>query len=200
VTITLVVPAGPRTVSSSVAATSPSGNLSLSGSGGDVSIAIENFTKMTGDSRIDVTGPNTVRIYVKGINETGSGHDIKLQKAPGDSLKEGKAVNLWYSTGLGDEKVEVPNVVGYSVKYARDFLLRHELRSVVVDTNLRREGASSQDVDIDSLERTIYVRKQGHIPESSVRAGTKIRLFTTVDRSEALERREALEDSTDSSN
>jgi hypothetical protein len=24
-------------------------------------------------------------LYVKGINETGSGHDIKLQKASGDS-------------------------------------------------------------------------------------------------------------------
>jgi len=98
VTITLVVPAGPRTVSSSVAATSPSGNLSLSGSGGDVSIAIENFTKTTGDSRIDVTGPNTVRIYVEKTQFFGGlvAPDVEIEQG-GEShydrhLKEARTV------------------------------------------------------------------------------------------------------------
>jgi beta-lactam-binding protein with PASTA domain len=119
----------------------------------------------------------------------------KQDPAPADSLKEGEPVDLWYSTGLGDEEVDVPNVVGYSVADARDFLLRNELRSVVVDTNLTPDGTPSQDVNVDSLEQAIYVREQGNLPGSSVRAGTEIRLFTTTDEEAALEQREELEDS-----
>lgn len=124
----------------------------------------------------------------------------KQEPAPGDSLKEGNSVDLWYSTGLGDEKVEVPNVVGFSVKDARDFLLRNELRSVVVDTNLSAGGDPSQKLDTDSLEQEFYVRKQGHLPDAEVQAGTEIRLFTTGDKTEAMERREALDDSTATTN
>jgi hypothetical protein len=117
----------------------------------------------------------------------------KQEPEPGDSLKEGNTVDLWYSTGLGDEEVEVPNVVGYTVADARDFLLRHELRSVVVDTTLTTGDA--RHAAVDSLERTIYVRKQGRTPGIGVRAGTEIRLFTTPDETAAMKRREALEDS-----
>lgn len=119
----------------------------------------------------------------------------KQEPSPADSLKEGEAVDLWYSTGLGDEEVDVPNVVGYSVADARDFLLRNELRSVVVDTNLTPDGTPSQTVNVDSLEQEIYVREQGNVPGSSVRAGTEIRLFTTTDEAAAMKKREALEDS-----
>jgi len=120
----------------------------------------------------------------------------KQTPTPGDSLKEGKSVDLWYSTGLGDQEVAIPNVVGYTVSDARDFLLRQELRSVVVDTNLTGDEGLAQDVDVDSLESTIYVRRQGHSPDARVQAGTEIRLFTTTDETEAMERRKALEDST----
>ena len=123
----------------------------------------------------------------------------KQEPTPGDSLKEGRTVDLWYSTGLGDEDVEVPNVVGYTVGDARDFLLRSELRSVVVDTNLAASDAP-QDVNVDSLEQQIYVEEQGHSPGSSVRAGTEIRLFTTTDETAAMERRQALEDTSATSN
>lgn len=119
----------------------------------------------------------------------------RQEPSPADSLKEGEAVDLWYSTGLGDEEVDVPNVVGYSVSDARDFLLRNELRSVVVDTNLTPDGAPSQTVNVDSVEQEIYVREQGNLPGSRVRAGTEIRLFTTTDEAAALRQREALEDS-----
>lgn len=120
----------------------------------------------------------------------------KQDPPPGDSLKEGQPVELWYSTGLGEEQVEVPTVVGYTVAVARDFLLRRELRSVVVDTNLAADTDAGRPVDADSLERTIYVRRQGNSPGASVRAGTEIRLFTTPSQETALERREALEDTT----
>lgn len=123
----------------------------------------------------------------------------KQAPAPGDSLKKGKAVELWYSTGLGEEEVEVPNVVGYTVNAARKSLLRRELRSVVVDTNLAKTGEPGRPVNTDSLERTIYVENQGTPSGSSVRAGTEIRLFTTASQATALERREALTDTTESS-
>jgi beta-lactam-binding protein with PASTA domain len=114
----------------------------------------------------------------------------KQDPAPGDSIEKGEFVALWYSTGLGNEKVEVPNVVGYSIENARDVLLKNELRSVVVDTNLTKSEES------ESPERELYIRQQGHSPDTSVRAGTEIRLFTTTDQTEAMERREALGNST----
>lgn len=123
----------------------------------------------------------------------------KQAPVPGDSLKKGKAVELWYSTGLGNEEMEVPNVVGYTVKAARDSLLRRELRSVVVDTNLAANDEPGRPANTDSLERTIYVQNQGTPPGSSVRAGTEIRLFTTPNQATALKRREALSDTTGSS-
>jgi beta-lactam-binding protein with PASTA domain len=122
---------------------------------------------------------------------------ITKQEPPaGDSLKEGETVDLWYSTGLGEEEVDVPTVVGYTVAEARDVLLREELRSVVVDTNLTADAESGRPVNTDSLERTIYVRRQGQLPGASVRTGTEIRLFTTPDQETALKRREALQDTT----
>lgn len=41
-------------------------------------------------------------------------------------------VTLWVSTGLGDNFVEVPDVVGMDVELARQFLLESNLRSVVL--------------------------------------------------------------------
>jgi len=122
----------------------------------------------------------------------------KQDPAPGDSIKEGQSIDLWYSTGLGEEEVKVPNVVGYSVKRARDFLLQNKLRSVVVDTNLTQGSAPSQDLSPSETE--IYVRRQRQAPDATVQAGTEIRLFTTPDETAAMERRDALEDSTTSSN
>lgn len=127
----------------------------------------------------------------------------KQDPSPGDSTKKGNTVNLWYSTGLGENEVDVPNVTGYSVKDARESLRRYELRSVVVDTDLDPEQEEAQQrgtVDRDSLESEIYVVDQGSPPGSAVQAGTEIRLFTTTDSTEAAEQREALEDTTDSSN
>lgn len=123
----------------------------------------------------------------------------KQNPTPGDSTQKGKAVSLWYSAGLGDKDVGVPNVVGYTVKDARETLLESRLRSVVVDTN---PGDTSTTTSSDSLkEVNTYILRQGHAPGASVRAGTEVRLFTTPDASKALERRDAVaqEDTTDSS-
>lgn len=123
----------------------------------------------------------------------------KQAPSPGDSVKQGNAVTLWYSTGLGETQVAVPNVVGYTVAVARDSLLRQNLRAVVVDTSLTPSFQGAEAEDEGAAETEIYVRRQGNAPGSSVRAGTEIRLFTTPDQATALERREALTDTTGAS-
>lgn len=86
--------------------------------------------------------------------------------APGDSLKKGSMVDLWYSRGLGNKLATVPDVTALTVKAARDTLLRHNLRSVVVD--------APEDIRPDSMR----VQSQGRAPGTKVREGSEIRLFT----------------------
>lgn len=104
--------------------------------------------------------------------------------APGDSLQQGATVDLWYSTGLGERSVEIPNVVGRTVADAQQLLLQNQLRFIVVDTaasdtsNAGREGQTDSTRALDSL----YVRRQGRSAGTEVQSGTEIRLFTTDDR------------------
>ena len=119
----------------------------------------------------------------------------KQEPSPGDSLQEGNPVDLWYSTGLGETQVEVPNVVGQPVEGAQNLLLQRELRSVVVDTSTVADTTAEEDEEASS-EKTLFVRRQGHPPGSSVRAGTEIRLFTTDDVERADSLRQALSDTT----
>lgn len=112
----------------------------------------------------------------------------KQNPSPGDSIRQGQTVDLWYSTGLGDETVEVPNVVGYPIPEARRTLLGQNLRAVVVDANVA-QGENEATGD-RVPENDLYVRRQGRSPGDGVRAGTEIRLFTTQDASEATRLRE----------
>lgn len=114
----------------------------------------------------------------------------KQSPSPGDSLRKGDAINLWYSTGLGDEQVDVPNVVGWNVRDAKGFLRRKKLRSVVVDTSVASENRPSEQTTDQVSAQSLYVRRQGRAPGTSVRAGTEIRLFTTTDQEEATARRD----------
>ncbi len=104
----------------------------------------------------------------------------RQQPEPGDSLKKGGTVNLWYSTGLGTDTVQVPSVVGRTVEKAQNRLLQRKLRAIVVDP---RTPDSPQDTSqsADTSETKRFVRRQGRNPGTSVRAGTEIRLFTTND-------------------
>ena len=97
---------------------------------------------------------------------------------PGDSLEEGETVDLWYSTGLGTDTVQVPNVVGQTVQRAQSLLLRRRLRSVVVDP--RRAEAPTDALQADT-STSRFVKRQGRAPDTEVRAGMEIRLFTTDD-------------------
>lgn len=121
----------------------------------------------------------------------------KQKPAPGDSLQKGKPVELWYSTGLGDEKVTVPNIVGLQVREARRFLRQNKLRSVVVDTSAsardRRDTTktSFKNEDLSDVD-DLFVRDQARPPGTSVRAGSEIRIYTTEDAEKAAKRRKAI--------
>jgi beta-lactam-binding protein with PASTA domain len=93
----------------------------------------------------------------------------KQSPAPGDSVREGASVNLWYSQGLGNENTEVPDVRGLRVPVAQRTLLDSNLRSIVVDT--------TQDADLSNVQ----VRMQSRAPNTSVREGTEVRLFVNAD-------------------
>jgi len=94
---------------------------------------------------------------------------ITRQKpTPGDSIREGSTVTLWYSTGLGEEYVTVPDVTGLLVQEARDRLLGRNLRSVVV-------GQRGEE-RFEGLGDPVVVR-QSREPGTRVREGFEIRLF-----------------------
>jgi beta-lactam-binding protein with PASTA domain len=121
----------------------------------------------------------------------------------GDSLSEGKTVDLWYSTGLGDETVRVPALVGLRVDRAQQRLLRQKLRSVVVgdrgsDGNGEGGAGAAQGGsggDGQTPKTKLFVREQSRSPGASVRTGTEIRLFTTRDSSAARSQRRQMPDS-----
>jgi beta-lactam-binding protein with PASTA domain len=107
----------------------------------------------------------------------------KQEPTPGDSLKQGEPVDLWYSTGRGTEEVTVPRVVGQTVAAARDQLLNQKLRFVMVSEgdatteDEGTEGASSSEPNLNAL----YVQRQEPSSGATVRAGREIRLITTSD-------------------
>lgn len=84
-------------------------------------------------------------------------------------------VTLWYSTGLGDTFVEVPDVVGMDIKEARQFLLDRNLRSIVLGS---LTGPAEDDV--------LPVTGQSPEPGASVREGHEVRL--RIERVERAER------------
>jgi len=85
----------------------------------------------------------------------------KQRPEAGERVDQGSAVTLWYSTGLGSEFVEVPDVVGLPARLAAEALLELRLRSVVVD----------------AAEQDSLVVRQSRPPGTRVREGFEIRLF-----------------------
>lgn len=105
----------------------------------------------------------------------------RQQPEPGDSLKKGRTVDLWYSTGLSKDTVQVPNIAGRTVKEAQGLLLRRKLRSIVVDPRAPDSARDTTSQSADTSATTLFVQRQGRAPGTKVRAGTEIRLFTTDD-------------------
>ena len=82
----------------------------------------------------------------------------------GATAKQGDGVTLWYSTGLGNSTVLVPDVTGMTISEAQRLLLRRKLRSVVLDRD-------------EEADDPVIVR-QSRDPGTRVREGFELRLFT----------------------
>lgn len=93
----------------------------------------------------------------------------RQEPAPGDSLSRGSSVTLWYSTGMGDEFVSVPDITGLTVEEARQALLDQKLRSVLVRT--------SGEEDEESVPEEKQVARQSPEPGTQIRQGAEIRLY-----------------------
>lgn len=122
----------------------------------------------------------------------------RQRPAPGDSLREGKGVALWYSRGLGQERVRVPDIRGLPMSTAQSTLLRQKLRWVVVDTSTVTVQSQDQPDTASAdtaAQQSLFVRSQGRAPGMSVRAGTEIRLYPTSDSLRARSLRERRPDS-----
>ena len=91
------------------------------------------------------------------------------EPAAGDSLAEGSGVTLYYSTGLGEQYVEIPDITGMTVADARAELLAHRLRAFVIGG---RNTEEQRDAPIDSLE----VVAQSREPGTRMREGSEVRL------------------------
>ena len=98
----------------------------------------------------------------------------RQEPQPGDSLREGAGVTLWYSTGYGDRYVAVPDVRGMRLDSAEQTLLGQKLRSVSV-------GLSTL-----TLEDTVVTR-QRPAAETEVREGYEVRLFFDPDEADSLD-------------
>ncbi|PEN08869.1 penicillin-binding protein [Longimonas halophila] len=104
---------------------------------------------------------------------------------PGDTVKVGSTVTLWYSAGLGEENVNVPSVLGLSLAEARRQLQQGQLRPFVLSNSDRGfcDDASEADEDATSTqdEDALFVCYQGTSPDTEVRAGSEVRLGVTPD-------------------
>ena len=106
---------------------------------------------------------------------------VRQDPEPGDSLRAGEAVNLWFSPGLSPERVTVPRVTGLTVAAARDSLRRQRLRFVVLRERASVEEAAPDERPPSEVPGQARVARQGRRPGSRVQAGTEIRLFVAPD-------------------
>lgn len=88
--------------------------------------------------------------------------------ASGDSLIPGTAVNLWISGGLGDQRIQVPDLTGLHIDQAEHALLRAKLRLIV----LTDPGIPATAIDT--------VQRQTPPPGVSVPEGSEIRVFARL--------------------
>jgi beta-lactam-binding protein with PASTA domain len=95
--------------------------------------------------------------------------------APGDSLNVGASVKLWYSTGLGQEYVTIPDLLGLSLEAAQQTLLESQLRYIVI-------GA---DEDDDTSEAVVH--RQSRDPGTRVPAGFEVRIYLDEEVPEVVE-------------
>lgn len=153
-------------------------------------------SQRVGSSRLRNMGLRVDSILADTIPAEAVGTITRQEPAPGDTVTEGAGVRLWIAQGIGEERVRVPNVYGFSVERAREQLLRARLRLVVLDTTRSNAPDTNDDVAGHRAETTPqFVIRQDPRPGDRLREGRDVRLFTTTDSLAARRARAMLPDS-----
>lgn len=125
---------------------------------------VEGFSVREARNRIGIQGLAVQDVLPDSIPSAHANTITKQSPVAGERVPPGALVTLWYSTGLGDRQVLVPDVMGMAAEEAQRFLLNLRLRSVVIG-----------DPTIEQI-----VRSQSPLPGTSVREGFEIRLRLTI--------------------
>jgi beta-lactam-binding protein with PASTA domain len=112
-------------------------------------------------SRIVVLGLTVPEILPDSIPASHANTVTRQEPEPGTRMPHGADVTLWYSTGLGEAYVVVPDVTGLTPDEARARLLSVHLRSVVLG-----------ETDVEEP----VVLAQSPTPGTQVREGFEVRL------------------------
>jgi len=112
-------------------------------------------------SRIVVLGLTVPEVLPDSIPASHANTVTRQNPPAGDRVPHGADVTLWYSTGLGERYVQVPDVTGLAADEARSLLLSLRLRSVVLGSH-------------ESDRPTVLA--QSPAPGTQVREGFEVRL------------------------
>ena len=121
----------------------------------------------------------------------------RQQPTPGDTVDAGTGVRLWSAQGVGQNRVEIPNVYGLSIERARARLLDARLRATVLDTT-RSETPRPETIEPGEEERR-FVMGQRPLPGKKLLAGRDVILYVTTDSLRAARARPPAADSTEQS-
>lgn len=119
------------------------------------------------ENRMQALGLRVTQTLPDSIPSPHSNTVTRQVPAPGTRVQEGTEVTLYYSTGLGDRYVTVPDVTGLGIEEAESMLLRRKLRAVVVGLD-----------EYTALGEPTIVR-QSREAGTRVREGFELRLFVT---------------------
>jgi beta-lactam-binding protein with PASTA domain len=93
---------------------------------------VEGFSVREARNRINIQGLAVRDVLPDSIPSLHANTVTRQSPPDGTRVPPGAEVTLWYSTGLGDRQVRVPDVVGMTAEEAQEYLLSQRLRSVVI--------------------------------------------------------------------
>lgn len=106
-------------------------------------------------------------VYVKGVEGNfPTGEVLGMDPAPGTALPKGAAVTLTVSEGIPDVSITMPELRGLS---RADALMRIWTAGLAVD----------EVVEVPSTGEAGVVLRQSRLPGTTVRAGTKIKIYVS---------------------
>jgi beta-lactam-binding protein with PASTA domain len=105
---------------------------------------VEGFSVREARNRINIQGLAVRDVLPDSIPSLHANTVTRQTPPDGTRVPPGAEVTLWYSTGLGDRQVRVPDVVGMAAEEAQDYLLSRRLRSVVIGEALPDREVADQ--------------------------------------------------------